>query len=43
MAWMCASGICSKLRENFAVVLQDVFLFSGDIAGNIRLGNETIG
>ncbi|MDX2042557.1 MAG: ABC transporter ATP-binding protein [Acidobacteriota bacterium] len=31
-----------KLRENFAVVLQDVFLFSGDIAGNIRLGNETI-
>ncbi len=31
-----------KLRENFAVVLQDVFLFSGDIAGNIRLGNEFI-
>jgi len=31
-----------KLRENFAVVLQDIFLFSGDIAGNIRLGNETI-
>jgi ATP-binding cassette, subfamily B, multidrug efflux pump len=31
-----------KLRENFAVVLQDVFLFSGDVAGNIRLGNETI-
>jgi ATP-binding cassette subfamily B protein len=31
-----------KLRENFAVVLQDVFLFSGDIAGNIRLGNRTI-
>jgi ATP-binding cassette subfamily B multidrug efflux pump len=31
-----------KLRENFAVVLQDVFLFSGDIAGNIRLGNEAI-
>ncbi|MGE0126508.1 MAG: ABC transporter ATP-binding protein [Blastocatellales bacterium] len=31
-----------KLRENFAVVLQDVFLFSGDIAGNIRLGNESI-
>ncbi len=31
-----------KLRENFAVVLQDVFLFSGDIAGNIRLGKETI-
>jgi ATP-binding cassette, subfamily B, multidrug efflux pump len=31
-----------KLRENFAVVLQDVFLFSGDIASNIRLGNGTI-
>jgi ATP-binding cassette subfamily B multidrug efflux pump len=31
-----------KLRENFAVVLQDVFLFSGDIAGNIRLGKSEI-
>lgn len=31
-----------KLRENFAVVLQDVFLFSGDVAGNIRLGNNAI-
>lgn len=31
-----------RLRENFAVVLQDVFLFSGDIAGNIRLGNKAI-
>jgi ATP-binding cassette subfamily B protein len=31
-----------KLRENFAVVLQDVFLFSGDVAGNIRLGNDAI-
>ena len=31
-----------QLRENFAVVLQDVFLFSGDIAANIRLGNEEI-
>ncbi len=31
-----------KLRENFAVVLQDVFLFSGDIAGNVRLGNDAI-
>jgi ATP-binding cassette subfamily B multidrug efflux pump len=30
------------LRENFAVVLQDVFLFSGTIEGNIRLGNESI-
>ena len=30
------------LRENFAVVLQEVFLFSGTIAGNIRLGREDI-
>jgi ATP-binding cassette subfamily B protein len=30
------------LRENFAVVLQEVFLFSGTIAGNIRLGRESI-
>jgi ATP-binding cassette subfamily B protein len=30
------------LRENFAVVLQDVFLFSGSIADNIRLGNKAI-
>jgi ATP-binding cassette subfamily B protein len=30
------------LRENFAVVLQDVFLFSGTVEGNIRLGNESI-
>ncbi len=31
-----------SLRENFAVVLQDVFLFSGTIENNIRLGNEKI-
>jgi ATP-binding cassette subfamily B multidrug efflux pump len=31
-----------SLRENFAVVLQDVFLFSGTVASNIRLGNEKI-
>ncbi len=31
-----------SLRENFAVVLQDVFLFSGSVADNIRLGNGTI-
>lgn len=31
------------LRSNFAVVLQDVFLFSGSIANNIRLGNKNIG
>lgn len=30
------------LRENFAVVLQDVFLFSGSLADNIRLGNKKI-
>ena len=30
------------LRENFAVVLQDVFLFSGAIEDNIRLGNKDI-
>ena len=30
------------LRENFAVVLQEVFLFSGTIAGNIRLGRDDI-
>ncbi|NBO64867.1 MAG: ATP-binding cassette domain-containing protein, partial [Acidobacteria bacterium] len=28
--------------RNFAVVLQDVFLFSGDIAGNISLGNSNV-
>lgn len=31
-----------ELRSHFSVVLQDVFLFSGDIAGNIRLGNKAI-
>ncbi len=31
-----------QLRENFAVVLQDVFLFSGDVAANIRLGKQSI-
>jgi len=30
------------LRSNFAVVLQDVFLFSGSIENNIKLGNDTI-
>jgi ABC-type multidrug transport system fused ATPase/permease subunit len=30
------------LRSNFAVVLQDVFLFSGSIENNIRLGNKQI-
>jgi ATP-binding cassette subfamily B protein len=31
-----------SLRENFAVVLQDVFLFSGSVESNIRLGREDI-
>ncbi len=31
-----------ELRQNFAVVLQDVFLFSGTISQNIRLGNDSI-
>ncbi len=31
------------LRSNFAVVLQDVFLFSGSVENNIRLGNNEIG
>jgi len=30
------------LRKHIAVVLQDVFLFSGDIQSNITLGDETI-
>src|SRR6266480_291398 len=31
-----------SLRQNFAVVLQDVFLFSGSVESNIRLGREDI-
>jgi ATP-binding cassette, subfamily B, multidrug efflux pump len=31
-----------ELRANFSIVLQDVFLFSGDIASNIRLGKASI-
>jgi len=30
------------LRQHFAVVLQDPFLFSGTLAENIRLGNDAI-
>jgi len=30
------------LRRNLATVLQDVFLFTGDIKGNVRLNNEDI-
>src|SRR5256714_6226251 len=31
-----------SLRENFAVVLQDIFLFTGTVASNIRLGRKDI-
>lgn len=31
-----------ELRKHIAIVLQDVFLFSGDIKTNINLGNEDI-
>ena len=31
-----------ELRNHIGLVLQDVFLFSGDIQGNIRLGNSDI-
>lgn len=32
----------SDYRDNFALVLQEIFMFSGDIARNIRLGNDDI-
>ncbi len=32
----------AELRSSFSIVPQDVFLFSGDIESNIRLGAETI-
>lgn len=31
-----------SLRKNFAVVLQDIFLFSGTVESNIRLGRDDI-
>ncbi|QQR76236.1 MAG: ABC transporter ATP-binding protein [Holophagales bacterium] len=33
----------AALRRAVGVVLQDVFLFSGTVAGNLRLGDESIG
>jgi ATP-binding cassette subfamily B protein len=33
----------AALRSLFGLVLQDVHLFSGTIAGNVRLGHEAIG
>ena len=30
------------MRRGFAMVLQDVFLFSGDVASNVRLGDTSI-
>jgi len=32
----------SEIRDKISLVLQDVFLFSGDIEKNIRLGNRSI-
>jgi ATP-binding cassette subfamily B protein/subfamily B ATP-binding cassette protein MsbA len=33
----------SCLRSNVGLVMQDVFVFAGDIKGNIRLGSESVG
>ena len=34
--------ICTDLRRRFGVVLQDPFLFTGTVGGNIRLGTDWI-
>ena len=45
---ICVDGVdihewdVEALRNHIGIVQQDVFLFSGDIAGNIRLGNQNI-
>jgi len=45
---ICIDGVNIKdydlhqLRRHFGLVLQDVFIFSGDIKGNIRLGEKSI-
>jgi ATP-binding cassette subfamily B multidrug efflux pump len=45
---ICIDGVdlremdLNDLRRRFGVVLQDPFLFSGTVAGNIRLGSEWI-
>jgi ATP-binding cassette subfamily B protein len=45
---ICLDGVdvrrhdLNELRRHFAVVLQDPFLFTGTIAENIRLGDESI-
>ncbi len=31
------------LRSHIGLVMQDVFVFAGDIKGNIRLGNDSVG
>ena len=43
MASCLVFGSSGPAGRAMAIVLQDVFLFSGDIASNITLGNELIG
>ena len=42
-ACRCASGTPEALRRRIGLVLQDVFLFSGTVAANLRLGDESLG